>query len=84
MDGKNVHCYKGAVKQIGAAQFKQQCLAILDHLGPEGVVITKHGRPVARLLPIGADSASLLGSLKGKLKILGDIESSGEIWDAES
>jgi len=72
------------MKQIGAAKFKQQCLAILDHLGNEGIVITKHGRPVAKVIPIGADSASLIGSLKGKLKIKGDILSTGEKWDAES
>lgn len=72
------------MKQVGAAQFKQQCLAILDHLGPEGVVITKHGRPVAKVIPIGADSASLIGCLKGKLEIRGDIMSTGERWDAES
>jgi antitoxin (DNA-binding transcriptional repressor) of toxin-antitoxin stability system len=84
VDGKSVHWYKGSMKQIGAAQFKQQCLSILDHLGPEGVVITKHGRAVAKVIPIGADSASLLGSLKGKLEIKGDILSTGERWDAES
>lgn len=72
------------MKQIGAAQFKQQCLAILDHLGQEGLVITKHGRPVAKVIPIGADSASLIGSLKGKLEIKGDILSTSEHWDAES
>ncbi|MFQ5381801.1 MAG: type II toxin-antitoxin system Phd/YefM family antitoxin, partial [Dehalococcoidia bacterium] len=36
---------------IGAAKFKEQCLAILDQVGPEGIVITKRGKPVARLLP---------------------------------
>jgi prevent-host-death family protein len=72
------------MKQIGAAQFKQQCLALLDELGPDGIVITKHGRPVAKVIPMGADSASLLGCLKGKLEIRGDILSTGERWDAES
>jgi prevent-host-death family protein len=72
------------MKQIGAAQFKQQCLSILDHLGQEGLVITKHGRPVAKIIPIGADSAALIGSLKGKLEIKGNILSTGEHWDAES
>lgn len=72
------------MKEMGAAQFKQQCLAILDHLGQEGLVITKHGRPVAKVIPIGADSASLIGSMKGKLEIKGDILSTGEHWDAQS
>jgi hypothetical protein len=29
------------MKTIGAARFKERCLALLDHLGPEGVIITK-------------------------------------------
>ncbi len=36
---------------IDAAKFKEQCLALLDDLGEDGLVITKRGRPVARLLP---------------------------------
>ena len=47
---------------IGASQFKQECLAILDRLGPEGIVITKHGKPIAKLVPIDTDSASLIGT----------------------
>jgi prevent-host-death family protein len=72
------------MKHIGAAKFKQECLSVLDRLSPEGVVITKHGRPVARLIPIGADSAALIGSLKGKLKIKGNVLSTGLRWNAES
>ncbi len=72
------------MKHIGAAKFKQECLSVLDRLSPEGIVITKHGRPVAKLIPIGADSAALIGSLKGKLKIKGDIVSTGLRWDAQS
>ena len=71
-------------KTIPAAKFKEQCLALLDRVGPDGIIITKHGRPVAKLIPLGGDSASLIGSLKGKLKIKGDILSTGIRWDAES
>ena len=73
-----------AVKQIAAAKFKEQCLAILDDVAEEGIVITKHGRPVAKLIPIRAESASLIGSLKGKLKVKGDIFSTGVKWRAQS
>ena len=69
---------------MGAAEFKQRCLALLDRVDPEGVVITKHGRPVAKLVPIGDEPAALIGSLKGKLRIKGDILSTGVRWDAES
>ena len=71
------------MKQIAAAKFKAQCLALLDEVGPDGIVITKHGRPVAKLIPFGADSKSLIGVLAGKVKIKGDILSTGSDWDAE-
>lgn len=73
-----------APRTVGAAQFKQQCLALLDNVGPEGVVITKHGKPVAKLIPVGTESGDLLGSLQGKLRITGDILSTGLSWDAQS
>jgi prevent-host-death family protein len=71
-------------KVIGAAKFKEQCLALLDSVGPEGIVITKHGKPVARLVPVETESEELLGALEGALTITGDILSTGVAWDAES
>ena len=71
------------MKTIGAAQFKEHCLALLDEVGPEGIVITKHGKPVAKLIPIEVESASLIGSLRGKLAIKGDLLSTGARWDAQ-
>jgi prevent-host-death family protein len=72
------------VKTVPAAKFKEQCLALLDRVGPEGIVITKHGKPVAKLVPINTDSAGLIGSFKGKIKIKGNISTTGVKWDAES
>jgi prevent-host-death family protein len=72
------------MKRIAAAKFKEQCLALLDRVGPEGLVITKHGKPVAKLVPVDSDGAALIGALKGKLVIRGDILSTGERWDAQS
>jgi prevent-host-death family protein len=71
------------VKEIGAAQFKARCLQLLDQVGPDGIVVTKHGRPVARLIPIGGEGRALIGSLKGKIRIKGNILSTGLHWDAE-
>lgn len=51
------------VKIMGAARFKEQCLSLIDSLKPEGIVITKHGKPVARLVPIERESGELLGRL---------------------
>ena len=72
------------MKTIGSAKFKEQCLSILDRVGPEGVLITKHGKPVAKLIPVAAESSDLMGSLKGKIKIKGDLLSTGLVWNAQS
>ena len=71
------------MKTIGAAKFKEQCLALLDQLDAQGIVITKHGKPVAKLIPFARASASLIGSLSGKLEIRGDIAGTGLAWDAD-
>jgi len=72
------------MKQIPAAKFKEHCLSILDNVGVEGLVITKRGKPVAKLIPIGAESATLIGALKGRLTIKGSILTTDEKWNAES
>jgi prevent-host-death family protein len=69
------------MKQIAAAKFKAQCLGILDRLGPEGVVITKHGKPVARLTPFERGAEGLIGCLRGRIRILGDLGSTGIEWE---
>ena len=73
-----------AAKRIGAAKFKEQCLALLDRVGLEGIVITKHGKPVARLVPIGTESGELIGSLRSKINVKGDLLSTDVEWDAQS
>ena len=72
------------MRQIAAAKFKERCLSILDRVDPDGIVITKRGKPVAKLIPIRTASAGLIGSLKGKLKIKGNILTTGVRWDAQS
>jgi prevent-host-death family protein len=72
------------MKTINASKFKEQCLSLLENLDPEGIVITKHGKPLARLIPANSDCADLIGSMKGKIKVHGDILSTGLKWDAES
>jgi prevent-host-death family protein len=83
VDISDDQCYSGCVKQIAAAKFKEHCLSILDRVDPDGIVITKRGKPVAKLIPIRTDSASLIGALQGKIKIKGNILSTGVRWDAE-
>jgi prevent-host-death family protein len=71
------------MRQVPAAKFKEQCLALLDTVDQDGIVITKHGKPVAKLIPYGADCASLIGALKHKLEIRGDILTTDLKWHAE-
>jgi antitoxin (DNA-binding transcriptional repressor) of toxin-antitoxin stability system len=70
------------MKTIAAAKFKEQCLSLLDHLDSEGLVVTKHGRAVARVLPMARASADLIGALRGRIKVKGDVTSTGLRWDA--
>ena len=72
------------MKSVGAARFKEQCLALLDSLGPEGIVITKRGKPVARLIRFERESASLIGALRGKIRVRGNILSTGVRWEADA
>lgn len=72
------------MKTIGAAKFKERCLALLDRLDREGLVITKHGKPVARLIPFEQQHAELIGSLRHKIEVRGDIFSTGIEWDADA
>jgi prevent-host-death family protein len=73
-----------SMQQINASKFKEQCLSLLDDLSAEGIVITKRGKPVAKVIPIGSGCAVLIGSMKGKLRIKGDLLSTGIRWNAES
>ena len=68
------------MKTIEAAQFKKQCLALLDRLDTEDLIITKHGKPIARVVPYDQQCADLIGSLKHKIKIRGDILTTGLRW----
>ena len=72
------------MKNLNASEFRRQCLALLDRLPPEDILITRRGQPIARLTPVRKGSADLIGTLAGKFEIRGDILSTGAVWDAES
>jgi prevent-host-death family protein len=74
-------------RTIMASRFKAECLAILDQVERMkiSVTVTKHGRPIARLVPLEtADWAQLL---KGTVQLIAEGDeayySTGERWDAE-
>jgi prevent-host-death family protein len=63
------------MKTIGAGSFKAHCLAVMDEVQAkrETVVITKHGRPVAKLVPADKDADDIYGFLAGKGAIVGEV-----------
>jgi prevent-host-death family protein len=76
---------KTTEKLISATEFKAKCLKILDDLESQGIVITKRGHPVAKLTPLHmVDNSKLIGSMKGKVIIKGNIFSTGRKWNAQS
>jgi prevent-host-death family protein len=70
-------------KTVTATEFRAKCLELLAHREPTGLVITKRGRPIARVMPF-VNNSNLIGSLKCEVEVLGDIFSTGEKWEAES
>ena len=72
------------MKTMGAAKFKEQCLALLDRLDADGLIITKHGKPVARVVPYDSQGADLIGSLRHKISVKGDVFTTGLRWDADA
>jgi prevent-host-death family protein len=59
-------------RSISASTFKAKCLALLDRVAETGesLVVTKRGRPVARVVPMPSARS---GSLRGSVTIRGDI-----------
>lgn len=77
------------MRSIRASEFKAKCLAILDEVERTGepVTILKRGKPVARLVPpTRGESKYPQDSLKGTVKILGDVIEPvlpAEAWEVE-
>ena len=74
-----------ATQSISASQFKARCLALLDEVAETGIplVVTKRGRPVAKLMPVHLEAApSLLGSVSYAREedLLAPVE---DTWDAD-
>ena len=63
------------MKKMAAGLFKVHCLAVMDEVQAkrETVVITKHGKPVAKLVPAEENRDDIYGFLKGKGTITGDL-----------
>ena len=77
------------MRTIAAGKFKANCLAIMDEVQKkrEAVLITKRGKPVAKLVPAtGEAKDDFFDSMKGMAKITGDIVSPAfdlDEWEME-
>ena len=73
------------MRTISAAEFKARCLTLMDDVSNtrETLVITKRGKPVAKLVPAGKDRQEFIGRLKGVIEIAGDLDADPpESWES--
>jgi prevent-host-death family protein len=71
-------------RTMTVTEFKAKCLRLVDELGPSGLLLTKRGRPVARVLPAASrDNRDLIGAMKGSITVKGHLFSTGVKWHAE-
>ena len=74
------------MKSMPAGEFKARCLAVMKDVSKtrEPVLITKRGKPVAKLVPAEPVEQDFIGRLEGTVRVLGDIESPiepAEAWE---
>ncbi|HEX3953321.1 MAG TPA: hypothetical protein VHW90_07090 [Stellaceae bacterium] len=75
---------------IGVTAFKAQCLALIDEVArgkTQRVVLMRHNRPVAAIVPIEHEPVELWGAMRGSVNISPGVnltEPTGEIRQAES
>ena len=73
------------MKTLSVSDFREQCLQLLDGLPADGILITKRGRPVAKITPVPSSCSDLIEIMKGLASDpQDDLFSTGVAWDAES
>jgi prevent-host-death family protein len=77
-------------RYVAAAEFKANCLRLMDEVAQQRqpIVITKRGKPAAKLVPVEPEPIDLFGRMAGTIKIVGDIinpiEDAGWTGDEEN
>jgi prevent-host-death family protein len=72
-------------KEMPAGEFKAKCLQVMEQVNQSKtpVVITKRGKPIAKLVPVESEPRDGFGCMKGSVRILGDIISPIDVeWEA--
>ncbi len=75
------------MNKVPAGEFKAKCLQMIDEVQRlrMQVIITKRGKPVAKLVPLDEHPESFIGSMKGTMEIVGDIVSPIDVtWEADA
>ncbi|HEY9786925.1 MAG TPA: type II toxin-antitoxin system Phd/YefM family antitoxin [Candidatus Obscuribacterales bacterium] len=78
---------KSRVRHIGAGEFKAKCLQLMDEVGKsrKPIVITKRGKPIAKLVPCDDEPETLFGCMKGSVKAYGNIVDPIDVeWEANA
>jgi prevent-host-death family protein len=72
------------MKKVAAGEFKARCLTLMEDVRStrEPLVITKRGKPVAKLVPADEDKDDFIGRLEGVFRVVGDIESPIDGWES--
>ncbi len=72
------------MKTIAAGEFKARCLTLMEDVRStrEPLVITKRGKPVAKLVPADDDKDDFIGRLEGVFRVVGDVESPMDGWES--
>jgi prevent-host-death family protein len=71
------------MKKIAAGEFKARCLTLMEDVRStrEPLIITKRGKPVAKLVPVD-DKDDFIGRLEGVFRVVGDVESPIDGWES--
>ena len=77
-------------QSIGVTAFKAQCLSLIEDVArgkTRRVVLLKHNRPVAAIVPIRDEAPELWGAMRGTVATTSDVDltlPTEEVWDADS
>jgi prevent-host-death family protein len=85
--GKRVSLLLAQKRELGATEFKATCLDVMDEVERLGieVTITKHRRPIAKLVPVNRKRRGFVGSMAGSVTWMGDIISPIDVeWEANA
>jgi antitoxin (DNA-binding transcriptional repressor) of toxin-antitoxin stability system len=74
---------------VGVTAFKARCLALIDQVAQgkaRRIVLMKHNRAVAAIVPVADEPAELWGAMRGTVKVMPGTDltrRTGEVWDAD-